>query len=491
MTGLRTLGRQTLVYGLSGAAPQIVGLLTLPIIARVLTTADYGVLELAIVSVGLIGIFADLGLASASQRSFFDYTEAQETERRGVLTTTLVTMTVSACVLATVTVALRVPIARALFGTSNQAAVVTWMAAMLVTTQFALFAREVLRLHFWASAYLVSSILAAVLGGIVSVIGVAVLNGGPQAMLAGGVLGAATSATYGMLRARGRYVGRFSRVELRRMLSYGAPLVPTALSIWALVFVDRLLLQHLGSLSQVGEYAVANRLASLLLLAVTAFGIAFSPFALDLRTRNPEHERAVRAQALTAVVSVLAVIAATTSVFAREALRVLAPSFEGATKAVGLLCLGTLLYGIASIVMLEISIARKTHIFAAYSAIGAVVNIALNLVLIPPLGIVGAGVATVAAFFVLAVGYWWHAQRIAYTPYDTTLIVELVVASIAAGALGLLPLGPVYLLIKLAGLTAFAGFLVLRGLLRPRVLRMIFDAAGISIPSRGRDRLSE
>ena len=68
MTGLRTLGRQTLVYGLSGAAPQIVGLLTLPIIARVLTTADYGVLELAIVSVGLIGIFADLGLASASQR---------------------------------------------------------------------------------------------------------------------------------------------------------------------------------------------------------------------------------------------------------------------------------------------------------------------------------------------------------------------------------------------------------------------------------------
>jgi O-antigen/teichoic acid export membrane protein len=465
VTELRTLGKQTLVYGLSSAAPQIVGLLTLPIIARVLTTSDYGVLEIAIVSVGLIGIGADLGLSSASQRSFFDYTSAQELERRAVLTTALVTVMTLACVLAALAFALREPIAEVLFGTSAEAAVVTWMAVLLVATQLSVFAREVLRLHFWASAYLVSSIVAAVVGGVISVVGVALLDGGPEAMLAGAVLGAAGGGAYGMIRARGRYIGRFSRPELRRMLSYGIPLVPTALSVWALTFVDRLLLEHLGSLSDVGEYAMANRLASILLLVVIAFGIAFSPFALDLRTREPGRERAVRARALTALVTVLALIGTALSVFAREALAVLAPSFGDAANTVGLLCLGTLLYGIASVVMLEISIARRTRVFAVYSTIGALVNVALNLVLIPPLGTVGAGIATVAAFLVLSVGYWWHAQRIASTPYETLLVIELIVAAAVVGALGLLPLGFVYALVKVAGMAAFVAWLAVRGLL--------------------------
>ena len=53
---LRTLGRQSLVYGLTRVAPQIVGLVTLPIVARVLTTSDHGVLEIVLVSVALVGI---------------------------------------------------------------------------------------------------------------------------------------------------------------------------------------------------------------------------------------------------------------------------------------------------------------------------------------------------------------------------------------------------------------------------------------------------
>ena len=478
MTGLRTLGKQTLVYGLSSAAPQIVGLVTLPIIARVLTTSDYGVVEIAIVSVALVGILADLGLSSASQRSFFDYTDSQMAERRSVLTTAFITMMAGAGVLAGLALAFREPIARALFGTSAQAEIVGWMALLLIATQVNSFAREVLRLHFWTNAYLVSSAVAAVLGGIISVVGVAVFDGGPTAMLVGAVLGAGAGGAYGMVRARGRYIGRVSRRELHRMLTYGLPLIPTALSVWALAFVDRLLLEHLGSLGEVGEYAMANRVASIILLAVTAFGIAFAPFALDLRTREAERERAVRAQAMTALVTALALIGAALSVFARELLAVLAPGFEEAANTVGLLCLGGLLFGIASLVMFEISIARRTYLFAIYSTIAAAVNVGLNLVLISPLGTIGAGLATVAGFLVLAVGYWWHAQRIARTPYETGLVIKLLAAATVVGALGLLPLGPLYSLVKVAGMAGFVGLLALHGLLPLRAFRPAQWAGG-------------
>lgn len=481
MSGLRTLGRQTVVYGLSGAAPQLIGLVTLPVVARILTTADYGILELALVGMGLIGLAADLGLSSASQRSFFDYTEEQDAERRSVLATAVVATTLTTCVLAVVAVVLREPLARAVFGGSE--AVVLWTAALLVATSLAGMTREIFRLHFWSGAYLVSSIVSALIGGTVSVIGVAAFDGGPEAMLAGAFVGAAGAAAFGLVRARGRYTGALSRTELRRMLAYGLPLVPTGLAVWAVTVVDRLLIEHLGSLEQVGEYAMANRLASVPLLAVTAFGIAFSPFALDLRTRDEAQERAVRAQALTVVVVVLVVLATTISVLAREAIWLLAPEFDAATDTVGLLCLGAVVFGISTVVMLEISIARRTRIFAVYAVLGAAVNIGLNVALIPPLGIAGSGIATVAAYLVLAVGYYAHAQRIGRTPYDLRLVVELVVLSTAIGALGQLPLGPIPLVVKAAGLVVLGAYLVARGLVRRHVVAAVLDTIGLGRPA--------
>jgi O-antigen/teichoic acid export membrane protein len=388
-----------------------------------------------------------------------------------VLTTAIVTVMVGVLILTATAIALRGSIAELLFGTSEEAALVVWMAALLVAMQIGAFAREVLRLHFWADAYLVSSALTAVFGGVVSVVGVALVDGGPTAMLAGGVVGATVGAAYGMIRAHGSYVGRFSQDELRRMLNYGLPLIPTALAVWALTFIDRLLLEHFGSLSQVGEYAMANRLASIVLLVVTAFGVAFSPFALDLRTRDPDRERVVRAQALTAPVTALALIGAALSAFAREVLALLAPAFEGAADTVGLLCLGTLRYGVASVVMLEISIARRTYVFAVYSVIGALVNVVLNVALIPSIGTVAAGVATVAAFLILAVGYWWHAQRIAWTAYEMRLVLTLILAASVVGALGFLPLGPLYAFVKVVGVAGFVAYLWVRGLLPLNLLR--------------------
>ena len=46
---LLTLGRQTFVYGIAGAASQAVGIVTLPVFARTFSPAQYGVLEIATV----------------------------------------------------------------------------------------------------------------------------------------------------------------------------------------------------------------------------------------------------------------------------------------------------------------------------------------------------------------------------------------------------------------------------------------------------------
>ncbi|MGZ4325126.1 MAG: lipopolysaccharide biosynthesis protein, partial [Solirubrobacteraceae bacterium] len=83
------LARQTLVYGVGAVAQQLIGVVTLPIYARVFDPAQYGVVEVITVGLAVLGIFVDLGLASASQRSYFDYSDDQPEERRVVLSSSI------------------------------------------------------------------------------------------------------------------------------------------------------------------------------------------------------------------------------------------------------------------------------------------------------------------------------------------------------------------------------------------------------------------
>ena len=62
--------------------------------------------------------------------------------------------------------------------------------------------------------------------------------------------------------------------------------------------------------------------------------------------------------------------------------------------------------------------ARRTQFDWVVTGLAALVNVALNLALIPPYGMIGAAIATVAAYTTMAVGMAWWSQRIYPVPYQ-------------------------------------------------------------------------
>ena len=117
----------------------------------------------------------------------------------------------------------------------------------------------------------------------------------------------------------------------------------------------------------------------------------------------------------------------------------LAPGYDQAHEAVGPLAFGALGYGAAAILLTGISLAKRTLYVAGLSTVAAVVNVVLNLLLIPPLGIVGAGLASASGYAALAALYYWAAQRVYPTPFEPGRVLAILALAIAAACAALLP----------------------------------------------------
>jgi O-antigen/teichoic acid export membrane protein len=451
------LAKQTLAYGLSGLMIPIVGIITLPIFARVFTRAEYGLLELGTTLLAVALAVTDAGLTAAALRSFYDYSSEAERERRSVMLTGFVATTLISLAVAGVLIALREDVSRWVFGRPGEARLMIVIAASIPAINTLRYVSEVMRVRLQAFDYLATTLIAALITTTLSVVGVLALDWRVLGVFFAGLIGNLVAAGYGLGLVRGGLAGHLSWQKLKPMLTYGLPLVPAAFAAWALSLADRIILSRLGSLGEVGQYAIANRLASLLLIGLTAFLFALTPFLLSIYSENPPQEKAARARALTYLTFILTLTGLVFTLFARELIDVLAPRFDEAYKAVGPLMLGMIGYGIVSLLTMGFSIARKTGRLAVLTVTAAGINIGLNFVLIPLWGIVGAALATTIAYGLLAVAYYVAAQRVYHTPYELKKIVTMVVLGSALGVLGVVPLGTeaVLITVKLLAIAAF------------------------------------
>ena len=98
-----------------------------------------------------------------------------------------------------------------------------------------------------------------------------------------------------------------------------------------------------------------------------------------------------------------------------------------AYKTVGLVCAGTVALGTSQITVAGLIITRRTRPIGLFATVAAVINIGLNLILIPAWGQVGAGVATVVGYLAMTGLYYHSSQRAYRTEYDLRRVIAIAV----------------------------------------------------------------
>jgi O-antigen/teichoic acid export membrane protein len=431
---LKRLVKQSAIYGLGGIVSRLLAVLLLPLYTSYLGTTGFGKIETIVALTTVLVVVLRMGISSAFFRFYFDSNDA---ERRTLVVRTSFwfTMTMATAGLVAGFI-LATPIAHLLrLGDDPwlvRAAFVGLWAQMNYEQLTSLFRVEERPVAFVTAS--IANIFITVGATVLLVVG---LHKGPTGAVVGNFLG--TLTVYFALLAYRRYqLGfQFDRGLLRAMNRFGMPLVPSALALWAINFIDRFFVAVFKGQDEVGVYSLAVRASSVIVFLMVAFRLAWPAFAYSIG--DDSVAKRTYAFVLTYLLFLCCWVSLVLGLLSPWIVQVLAPNkpaFYRASEAIGILAFAGTAYAGYTVLAIGIGRARRTQFNWIVTGAAALLNVALNLVLIPPYGMIGAAISTVAAYVAMFIGMTLNAQRVWPVPYQWRRVVTLSLV-----AVGLLVLG--------------------------------------------------
>jgi O-antigen/teichoic acid export membrane protein len=459
---LKELFRHSAVYGLGSIVARILGVLLLPLYTRYLSPSDYGLIETLVALSAVLTALVAQAMKSAFFRFYFD---SAELERRLLVVRTAFWYVMAASTLTlAVGVALSPEISWVLFHTRHHADLVIasfvglW-AAMNYEQMTSLF-----RVEQRSTAYVTATMVNVGITIAATVLLVVAFDQGPLGVLVGNFTGTLIVYAALLLYSRHALGLQFDRRLYRAMNRFGLPLVPSAVALWLTNFADRFFLIRLSGAHEVGLYSIGVRISSAIVLLLTAFRLAWPAFAYSIE--DDREARRTYSFVLTYVFFVCCWLALALGLLAPWILRLITTKpFYPAENVVAPLAFSVAAFAGYVVVQIGTGRARRTRTNWVVTGAGALLNIALNLALIPPYGRMGAAIATLASYALLFAGMAWRAHAVFPVPYQWRRVATVGAAAVALTLIGKLadaPLG-----VALALTAAYPLLLALLGFYLP------------------------
>jgi O-antigen/teichoic acid export membrane protein len=438
---LKELFRHSAVYGLGSIVARILGVLLLPLYTRYLSPSDYGLIETLVALSAVLTALVAQAMKSAFFRFYFD---SAELERRLLVVRTAFWYVMAASTLTlAVGVALSPEISWVLFHTRHHADLVIasfvglW-AAMNYEQMTSLF-----RVEQRSTAYVTATMVNVGITIAATVLLVVAFDQGPLGVLVGNFTGTLIVYAALLLYSRHALGLQFDRRLYRAMNRFGLPLVPSAVALWLTNFADRFFLIRLSGAHEVGLYSIGVRISSAIVLLLTAFRLAWPAFAYSIE--DDREARRTYSFVLTYVFFVCCWLALALGLLAPWILRLITTKpFYPAENVVAPLAFSVAAFAGYVVVQIGTGRARRTRTNWVVTGAGALLNIALNLALIPPYGRMGAAIATLASYALLFAGMAWRAHAVFPVPYQWRRVATVGAAAVALTLIGKLadaPLG--------------------------------------------------
>ncbi len=415
---LKSLIKDTAVYGLTDFIFKFINFAIFPILSYVLTVAEFGVYSLLTTFALLVATLFNCGLNRSLERFYLDKNQ-EPAHRSAVVSMGLLCEALFALLFICPGLFL-IYISREALAEHHGIAWVAFAIALLgcLPTQLFNLSLNALRLNFLPWHFTLLNLLQNAISLSLSLYFVIGLNWGVPGFLAGMAIGYSAVAPLAIFQLYRRVQWAWDWTLAKSMLKFGYPFIFIDVARWIFTSLDRWMLAEFADATEVGLYSMAFKLSTVLIFMISAFSMAWTPHALKASLDDPNH-RQLYSRCLTLWLFSLTSVAMLIHLFGRECLMLLTPpAYWPAAELLPYVSTGLALFGTTYVTIIGMMISKKTQQLTLVAWGVAGLNIVLNLLLTPRFGAVGSAASTLVTYSVLSAYYLFCAQRLYPLPLE-------------------------------------------------------------------------
>lgn len=427
-TSYQKFAKDVLIIGITNVLVALSGIIMLPLITKTLGAHDYGIWVQVNVTIGLLWTFANLGLPFAMTRFLPAKTSKEEIQEEFYSVFVLVSLTT--LIVSIILIAAAHFIAGAFFEGATDIVRITGLIILVWSLDWVFL--SVFRTFRQMKRY--SVFIIAETYGQIGLIAYLVLNGHGILSIVLAVLAIRIVIFFILIFLIKSQIGigrpHFSRIK--EYLSFGLPTIPGNVAAWVVASSDRYVIGYFLGAASVGVYSAGYGLGSIPLMMAVVLGFVLPPTLSKLYDEGRMEEvKTHLSYSLKYLLAIAIPFVFGAVILAKPVLRLFSTT-EIASEGyfiVPLIAMSILLYGTYVVIAHILVVTKKTKIMGLIWIIAAVVNLGLNIVVVPHLGIMGAALTTLVAYsLALGIGSYYSFEEFKFS-VDWRFIAKSLIAS--------------------------------------------------------------
>lgn len=458
MSRAKELTRNTFIITLGRISTQFITFLLLPLYTALLTTEEYGIVDLVTTMVQLLVPIVSIMIDQGVFRYLLNCKSFEEKKRTISSSFFLLVIT---CIFTFL-----IYLIATLFIENKY---FVWLILILAVTVFSSFFLQIARGLKHTADYALGSFICSLVTILLNILCIAGLRMGAVGMLIATFVGNVICCVFLFCKLKiARYID-FAFVEKAiavNVVKYSIPLVPNQLSLWVMNCSDRLIVTFFLGAASNGILAVSHKFPAIFMTFFNVFLLAWHEtgvlhyFDKDRDEFFSEMVGRILSIFSSLCVSVLVVLPLVFNLLVNTA-------YNEAYYNIPVYLVAALLNVLIGLLGVVYVATKKTVEIAKTTIVSAIINVVVNVVLIKHIGLYAASLSTLTGYFVTLIYRIWDTKKYLNIKYDTKQILGIFVSMISGVIL-------YYLNNKILLLTAIPILAIFAYLMNKKLINDIF-----------------
>ena len=395
--------KNSAIYSILNLLQKGINFILIPVLTAYLTTFDFGVVAVVTVINSFLNVFYLLALNGSLNRFYYEYKE--DVEKIKILFGTVVTFVFFFSALLSLILAFghQFFLDPFLKNVEFYPYMLLGMISIFLNPIFTIY-QDSLMARQEASRFGKNSFLFFLTNVLLLLLSVTVLNLGAVGVLGSLAITNFIFFIYTISRFGKEITLGIDMQILKQSLKYSLPLVPHSIAGVTTTVIDKLIINGFLSTSLVGIYHLGNTFGGIIFIISSSVNKAFVPWFNEQAKKNEFKE--IPSKALMLILC-YCLIALGLSLFGKEIIKLVTPTdYHQSWVVIPFISFAFVLHGVYyffSVPLFYDITGKGNRILPILTIFAALINVGLNLLLIPKYGILGAAVATLIAKIVLVI----------------------------------------------------------------------------------------